>query len=100
METTASIIAFSIRLPGRGSLVVFDWEFCAQSRGTYDVATFISEAFPPQQRRNEELGLLRTYHSILVSNGVTDYPFEECLSGLPAFDAGSLCLLDNHGRLQ
>ena len=65
---------------GPRSLVVFDWEFCAQSRGAYDVATFISEAFPPQQRRNEELGLLRTYHSILVSNGVTGYPFEECLS--------------------
>ena len=65
---------------GPRSLVVFDWEFCAQSRGTYDVATFVSEAFPPQQRRNEELGLLRTYHSILVSNGVSDYPFEECLS--------------------
>ena len=63
---------------GPRSLVVFDWEFCAQSRGTYDVATFISEAFPPQQRRNEELGLLRTYHSTLASNGVSDYPFEEC----------------------
>ena len=37
------------------SLVVFDWEFCARSRGVYDVATFASEAFPPQQRRNEEL---------------------------------------------
>ncbi len=65
---------------GSRSLVVFDWEFCARSRGTYDVATFISEAFPPQQRRNEELGLLREYHSILVSNGAGDYPFEECLS--------------------
>ena len=65
---------------GAQSLVVFDWEFCARSRGTYDVATFISDSFPPQQRRNEELGLLRTYHSTLVSNGVSDYPFEECLS--------------------
>ena len=62
------------------SLIVFDWEFCARSRGVYDVATFISEAFSPQQRRNEELSLLHTYHSMLVGNGVSDYSFEECLS--------------------
>jgi thiamine kinase-like enzyme len=61
------------------SLVVFDWEFCAKGRGTYDVATFISEAFRPQQRRNEEMGLLRTYHSQLIGNGIQDYPFEDCL---------------------
>ena len=61
-------------------LVVFDWEFCARGRGTCDVAAFIGEAFPPQQRRKEELGLLRAYHSTLVSNGVSGYPFEECLS--------------------
>ena len=61
-------------------LVALDWEFCARSRGVYDVATFISEAFPPQQRRAKEMGLLHTYHSTLVSNGVGDYPFEECLS--------------------
>ena len=35
---------------------------------------------PPQQRRNEELGLLHAYHSTLASNGVSGYSFEECLS--------------------
>ena len=61
-------------------LVVLDWEFCARGKGVCDVAAFISEAFPLQQRRKEELGLLRAYHSTLVSNGVSGYPFEECLS--------------------
>ena len=61
------------------SLVVFDWEFCARGRGTYDVATFISEAFSPQERRSEEIGLLRTYHSLLMGNGVQNYSFENCL---------------------
>ena len=60
-------------------MVVFDWEFCARGRGTYDVATFISEAFPPQRRREEELGLLGEYHTILEDNGVRGYTFEECL---------------------
>jgi thiamine kinase-like enzyme len=65
--------------PNSQSLVVFDWEFCAIGRGTYDAATFINEAFPPQQRRNVEMGLLRMYHSILTENGIRDYSFEECL---------------------
>ena len=37
------------------TLIIFDWEFCARSRGVYDVATFITEAFPPTpapSRRN------------------------------------------------
>ena len=60
------------------SMVVFDWEFCAIGRGTYDAATFISEAFSPQQRRKVETGLLRMYHSRLVENGIQGYSFEEC----------------------
>ena len=65
---------------GAQSLLVFDWEFCARGRGTYDFATFVREAFSSQQRRDEELSLIRTCHSILVSNGVKDYPFAECLA--------------------
>ncbi len=61
------------------SVVVMDWEFCGRGRGAYDIATFVSEAFPPEQRRKEELGLLQEYHSILEENGVRDYPFEACL---------------------
>ena len=61
------------------SVAVIDWEFCARGRGAYDVATFVSEAFPPDQRKKEELGLLHVYHSILEENGVTGNPFEECL---------------------
>ena len=61
------------------SVAVIDWEFCGRGRGAYDVATFVSEAFPPDQRKKEELGLLHVYHSILEENGVTGYPFEECL---------------------
>ena len=62
-----------------GPPVVIDWEFCARSRGAYDVATFITETFPPAHRRTEEMGLLHAYHSTLLDAGVTGYPFEECL---------------------
>ena len=60
-------------------VVVIDWEFCTRGRGAYDVATFISEAFPPRRRREVELGLLREYHSILEQHGIRGYSFEECL---------------------
>ena len=58
--------------------VVFDWEFCVRGRGVCDVATFVSEAFPEPQRRGVERGLVATYHTVLVENGVTDYSFQEC----------------------
>ena len=61
-------------------VVVIDWEFCTKGRGTYDVATFISEAFSPTKRREVELDLLREYHSILEEGGVRGYSFEECLN--------------------
>ena len=64
---------------GPRSPIVFDWEFCARSRGACDIATFISESFPPHQRKAHETALLRTYHSTLVRHGVHGYSFEECL---------------------
>ena len=60
-------------------VVVIDWEFCTRGRGTYDVATFISEAFSPRKRKEVELGLLKEYHSILQERGVRGYSFKECL---------------------
>ena len=60
-------------------LIVMDWEFCGQGRGAYDVATFVSEVFPPQDRKKAETGLLREYHSALEDRGIKDYTYEECL---------------------
>ena len=60
--------------------VVFDWEFCVRGRGVCDVATFISEAFPAQRRREVERNLVATYHSVLLENGVNDYSFQKCWS--------------------
>ncbi|MCY4448700.1 MAG: phosphotransferase [Chloroflexi bacterium] len=59
--------------------VVFDWEFCVRGRGVNDVATFVSDTYAPQERRDVEKGLLHTYHAALVDNGVSGYSFEECL---------------------
>lgn len=64
---------------GSRPFVVIDWEFCVRGRGPYDAAAFISEAFPTEQRRAEEMGLLRAYHSTLEAHGVTGYSFDECV---------------------
>ena len=79
MGTTVSTTASFPTEVGPRSPIVFDWEFCARSRGACDIATFISESFPPHQRKAHEMALLRTYHSTLVRHGVHDYTFEECL---------------------
>ena len=65
--------------PDGWQVVVLDWEFCVKGRGAYDVATFISEAFTPEERRWVEMGLLREYHAALESSGVKGYSFKECL---------------------
>ena len=64
---------------GRPTVVAVDWEFCTRGRGTYDLATFIVEAFPPEARKREETGLLHLYHSALVENGVRGYSYDQCL---------------------
>ena len=58
--------------------VVLDWEFCVRGRGVCDVATFISEAFPAQERREVERDLVANYHAVLVDHGVSAYSFKEC----------------------
>ena len=85
-EPPRTIVHGDLRLdncffPGDGarSPVVFDWEFCNRGRGANDAATFISDAFAPQERREVEMGLLHSYHASLVHNGVRGYSFEECL---------------------
>ncbi len=59
---------------------VIDWEYSVKSRGTYDIAAFITEAFNPTYRRDVEEQLLGLYYSTLKDNGVTDYSLEECYS--------------------
>ena len=86
---------------GTAPLTVVDWDICRQGRGVYDAAYFITGSLHPEQRKREEMNLLRGYHTQLVENGVSDYSFEQCLydyrlamldvllffvQALPAFD--------------
>jgi hypothetical protein len=60
------------------SLAVVDWQFLTCGRGASDVASFLGGNISIEDRRAHELDLLRTYHTLLVENGVTGYPFAQC----------------------
>jgi hypothetical protein len=60
------------------SLAVIDWQFLAYGGGMLDVASFLGGNVSIEDRRAHELDLLRTYHTLLVENGVTGYPFSQC----------------------
>ena len=64
---------------GRRSFAVADWQIVSRGRGVADVSMFLVSCFAPEFRRAVEFDILRTYHSVLLENGVEGYDFEECL---------------------
>ncbi len=63
---------------GGDPLAVIDWQLSCRGRGVYDVACFMSQSLPPEERRAREMKVLRTYHQILMENGVRGYDFDQC----------------------
>jgi len=58
---------------------LIDWQLVQRGLGTGDVAYFLAGNFPIDIRRGHQTDLLHIYHDALLSHGVTDYDFEECL---------------------
>jgi aminoglycoside/choline kinase family phosphotransferase len=58
---------------------VVDWQLASLGRGPYDVGSLLCAGMPTQERRSSEMDLLKTYHTLLVENGVQGYPFDQCL---------------------
>ena len=63
---------------GTAPITAVDWDICRRGRGVYDAAYFITGSLHPEQRKREEIDLLRSYHSVLVENGISGYSFEQC----------------------
>ncbi len=61
------------------SVTVADWQLTTRGCGVQDVAFFLGGNLDSNVRQNQELRLLRTYHSLLTENGVEDYSFDRCL---------------------
>jgi hypothetical protein len=64
---------------GNVSFAVLDWQLLTYGHGVLDVASFLGGNVSLEDRRTHEMDLLRTYHAILVENGVKEYPFARCL---------------------
>ena len=57
----------------QGNLSVVDWQICFRNGGAMDLAYFMSQSLPVDERRAHEEELVRAYHDTLVSCGVDDY---------------------------
>lgn len=58
---------------------IVDWQFLSRGLGVWDIAYFLSESLLPADRRRAEMELLKGYHQRLVGEGISAYPFEQCL---------------------
>lgn len=61
-----------------GSMATLDWQTVTLGPGLVDVAFFIGGSLNIEERRANEVGLLRTYHDALLANGVLNYSWDQC----------------------
>lgn len=64
---------------GRPVVTFIDFQFVCLARGPLDVARLLAGSLTRDSRRAGEMRLLRTYHDVLTTGGVTDYSYEDCL---------------------
>jgi hypothetical protein len=64
---------------GGDPLAVIDWQISFRGRGVFDVAYFMSGCLQPEERKEKEMDILRSYHNILTENGARGYGFDQCL---------------------
>jgi hypothetical protein len=61
-------------------VTVFDWQTVSRGPGVLDVAYFIGGNLAREVAAACDMQLLRSYHDELLSAGVRDYDFEQCLA--------------------
>jgi hypothetical protein len=71
---------FFDRDASRDNLYLLDWDAYQRGIGPWDLACMLVVSHAPSIRRRVESHLLRMYHRGLLSYGVTDYSYDECLS--------------------
>ena len=62
-------------------IAVFDWQLISRGSGLWDVASFLAEGLDPEDRRENESELLKTYHSALEEHGVKGFGFDQLMKG-------------------
>jgi len=69
---------FFSRDPRSDHLYLLDWDVYQRGIGTSDLAHMLVVSHAPEIRRQVESHVLRTYHRLLMSYGVTDYSYDQC----------------------
>jgi aminoglycoside phosphotransferase (APT) family kinase protein len=67
--------------PRSPTVTVVDWQTVTLGPGPADVSYFLGAGLMPEQRRAHEEALVRHYHQRLISGGVEDYSWDDCLTG-------------------
>jgi hypothetical protein len=65
---------------GGTPFAVIDWQLISPGCGTFDIGSFLGGNLSIADRRTHEMTLLKTYHSILVENGIEGYSYDRCLN--------------------
>ena len=63
---------------GGPPFAVVDWQVMSTGGGLFDVAYFMSESLRPDDRKANEMDLVRMYHITLTERGIQDYDFDRC----------------------
>jgi aminoglycoside/choline kinase family phosphotransferase len=63
--------------PGHAPVAVCDWQGIMRGKAMHDVAYFLSQSMPSDQRREHERDLVASWHAGLAEAGVADYGAEQ-----------------------
>lgn len=63
-------------------VIILDWQLATRSFGVFDVARLMAGSALPDQRRGNEIEILRAWYGAIVAEGVEDYYWEEALYDL------------------
>lgn len=64
--------------PDTGAVTVVDWQTCTVGKALSDVAYLLGAGLLPEDRRVNELDLVRGYHRDLQAAGVTAFDWDTC----------------------
>jgi hypothetical protein len=62
--------------PGHSQVAICDWQGILRGKGAHDLAYFLSQSMPVEDRRAHERDLVARWHAGLVAGGVSDYSAE------------------------
>jgi aminoglycoside/choline kinase family phosphotransferase len=65
--------------PAADPLVVADWQLSCRGRGAFDVTYLLCQSMTVEDRRQNEVEILRCWHQTLVDSGVVGYSFDDAV---------------------